>query len=77
MSIDSRYKGIFFMLLAALGFSVMGAGLCLASAHVGDDETVETGDRSNSPDDGPIKPRGCGLHAQSLHPVLPGPGPGG
>ena len=24
MSIDSRYKGIFFMLLAALGFSVMG-----------------------------------------------------
>ena len=54
-----------------LGFSVLGAGVCLAAAPLSDDETVE----SDGSGDAEIKPRGCGPHAQSLHPAQPGPVP--
>ena len=60
-----------------LGFAVIGAGFCLASTRLTESEPVESGGGPNGPGDGQIKPRGCGPHAQHLHPALPGPSPGG
>ena len=40
MSIDSRYKGIFYMLLAALGFSLMGGAAKLLKGSFGAGQLV-------------------------------------
>ena len=53
-----------------LGFSVLGAGLCLASASLSEDEAMGSGGAAAT-DAGPIKPRGCSPYAQSLHPARP------
>lgn len=40
MSIDSRYRGIFYMLLAALGFSLMGGAAKLLKGSFGAGQLV-------------------------------------